>query len=113
MIYTVKTDRFKTEKYVESANRGLTNSKLVNYKEVLKSKDCEKVVFMGFLRGGNLIYNWAELHGIDFYYIDRPYWGDSRKTPYWMRCTKNQHVKTFVDNITFDDRFKQTFKVNW
>ena len=45
----------------------------------------------------------------DFYYIDRPYWGESRGTPYWMRCVKNEHVKTFVDNRP-DDRFKKTFK---
>ena len=110
MIYCVRTDRQNTEKYVESISRSLPNSKLVSYKEAINSTNAEKVAFMGFLRGGNLVYRWAELRGVDFYYIDRPYWGESRKTPYWMRCTKNQHVKTFIDNITFDDRFKQTFK---
>ena len=109
MIYCVKTERANTEKYVESISRGLSNSKLVSHKEVTNSTDAEKVAFMGFLRGGNLVYRWAELRGVDFYYIDRPYWGESRKTPYWMRCTKNQHVKTFIDNRP-DDRFKQTFK---
>ena len=109
MIYCVRTERHNTEKYIESISRGLPNSKLVSYKEAINSTDAEKVSFMGFLRGGNLIYRWAELRGVDFYYIDRPYWGESRGTPYWMRCTKNQHVKTFIDNRP-DDRFKQTFK---
>jgi len=109
MIYCVRTERHNTEKYVESISRGLPNSKLVSYKEAINSTDAEKVSFMGFLRGGNLVYRWAELRGVDFYYIDRPYWGESRGTPYWMRCTKNQHVKTIVDNKP-DDRFKQTFK---
>ena len=109
MIYCVRTERANTEKYVESISRGLPNSKLVSYKEVTSSTDAEKVAFMGFLRGGNLVYRWAEMRGVDFYYIDRPYWGESRKTPYWMRCTKNQHVKTFVDGRP-DDRFKQSFK---
>ena len=109
MIYCVRTERANTEKYVESISRGLPNSKLVSYKEVTNSTDAEKVAFMGFLRGGNLVYRWAEMRGVDFYYIDRPYWGESRKTPYWMRCVKNQHVKTFIDNKP-DDRFKKTFK---
>ena len=109
MIYCVRTNRQATTKYVENISRGLPNSKLVSYEEAINSTDAEKVAFMGFLRGGNLVYKWADRHGIDFYYIDRPYWGESRGTPYWMRCTKNQHVKTFIDNRS-DDRFKQTFK---
>jgi hypothetical protein len=109
MIYCVRTNRQATTKYVENISRGLPNSKLVSYEEAINSTDAEKVAFMGFLRGGNLVYKWANRHGIDFYYIDRPYWGESRSTPYWMRCTKNQHVKTFIDNRP-DDRFKQTFK---
>jgi hypothetical protein len=109
MIYCVKTERHNTEKYVESISRSLPNSKLVSYKEAVTSTDAKKVAFMGFLRGGNLVYRWAEARGIDFYYIDRPYWGESRKPPYWMRCTKNQHVKTFIDNRP-DDRFKKSFK---
>ena len=109
MIYCVKTDRHTTEKYIESASRGIRDSKIVPYNESIQSKNCEKVVFMGFLRGGNLVYRWAELTGIDFYYIDRPYWGESRRTPYFMRCTKNAHVKIFNDNRP-DDRFKKSFK---
>ena len=109
MIYCVRTNRQATTKYVENISKGLPNSKLVSYEEAINSTDAEKVAFMGFLRGGNLVYRWADRHKIDFYYIDRPYWGESRGTPYWMRCTKNQHVKTITDNRP-DDRFKQTFK---
>ena len=96
MIYCVRTERANTEKYVESISRGLPNSKLVSYKEVTNSTDAEKVAFMGFLRGGNLVYRWAEMRGVDFYYIDRPYWGESRKTPYWMRCTKTNTLKLLL-----------------
>jgi len=109
MNYGIKTSRPITEKYVEAAAKGM-NAKIVSHDKALASTDCNKVVFMGVLRGTHLVYRWAEAKGIDFYYIDRPYWGESRRTPYWMRCVKNQHVKTFVDNITFDDRFKKTFK---
>ena len=109
MNYGIKTNRPVTEKYVQAAARGM-DAKIVSHNEVMASTDCDKVVFMGVLRGTHLVYRWAEAKGIDFYYIDRPYWGESRRTPYWMRCVKNQHVKTFVDNITFDDRFKKTFK---
>ena len=108
MNYAVKTGRAVTEKYVEAAARGM-DAKIVSHKEVTTSTDCDKVVFMGVLRGTHLVYRWAEMKGIDFYYIDRPYWGESRGTPYWMRCSKNQHVKTFNDNRP-DDRFKKTFK---
>lgn len=109
MNYAVKTERAKTEKYVDSASKGMKDCTLTSYQNVLNSKDCDKVVFMGVLRGSNLIYKWAEKNKKDFYYIDRPYWGESRATPYWMRCVKNQHVKTFTDTRP-DDRFKQQFK---
>jgi len=108
MYYGVRTSRSATEKYVEAAARGM-NANVVSYKNVLNSNDCKKVVFMGVLRGTHLVYKWAEKNKKDFYYIDRPYWGESRGTPYWMRCVKNQHVKTFKDNRP-DDRFKKTFK---
>ena len=108
MNYGVKTNRTITEKYVQAAPKGM-DAKIVSHDEALASTDCDKVVFMGVLRGTHLVYRWAEMKGIDFYYIDRPYWGESRATPYWMRCVKNQHVKTFTDNRQ-DDRFKKTFK---
>ena len=110
MYYGVRTSRSATEKYVEAAARGM-NANVVSYRHVLNSNDCKKVVFMGVLRGTHLVYRWAEMKGIDFYYIDRPYWGESRRTPYFMRCTKNAHVKIFNDNRP-DDRFKKSFKEN-
>ena len=61
MNYAVRTERTKTEKYVESAARGMLNCKLTSHQEVLNSKDCNKVVFMGVLRGTHLIYNLAFL----------------------------------------------------
>ena len=84
MNYVVRTERANTEKYVESASKGIKDCKLTSYKDVLGSSDCNKVVFMGVLRGTNLVYKWAEKNKKDFYYIDRPYWGESRATPYWM-----------------------------
>ena len=95
MIYCVTTGRARTEKYIESFARG-ANAKITDYKSVIDSQDCDKVGFMGVLRGTNLVYQWAQQNNKDFYYIDRPYWGESRGTPYWMRCVKNQHVKTFI-----------------
>ena len=109
MNYAVRTERANTEKYVESASRGMANCKLTNYETVLSTTDFDKVVFMGVLRGTHLVYKHCQDNKKNFYYIDRPYWGESRATPYWMRCVKNQHVKTFVDHRP-DDRFKQQFK---
>ena len=108
MHYSVKTERTNTEKYIEAMNRGM-NGKIVDYQYLLNTNDCTKVTFMGVLRGTNLVYKWAQKNKKDFYYIDRPYWGDSRSTPYWMRCVKNQHVKTFVDNRP-DDRYKKYYR---
>ncbi len=108
MNFAVRTERAKTEKYVESAARGMPDCKLTNYETVVGTTDFDKVVFMGVLRGTHLVYKHAQEHNKDFYYIDRPYWGESRSTPYWMRCVKNEHVKTFVDHRP-DDRFKNTF----
>ena len=92
MNYAVRTERANTEKYVESASRGMANCKLTNYETVLSTTDFDKVVFMGVLRGTHLVYKHCQDNKKDFYYIDRPYWGESRATPYWMRCVKNQHV---------------------
>ena len=98
MNYGVKTNRTITEKYVQAAAKGM-DAKIISHDKVMASTDCDKVVFMGVLRGTHLVYRWAEMKGIDFYYIDRPYWGESRATPYWMRCVKNQHVKTFKETV--------------
>lgn len=108
MNYVVKTERANTEKYIDSMGRGM-KAQTVSYKDLLATKNCKKVSFMGVLRGANLVYNWAKENSIDFYYIDRPYWGESRGTPYWMRCVKNEHVKTFVDHRP-DDRYKKYYK---
>ena len=87
----------------------MPNCTLTNYETVLRDTNFDKVVFMGVLRGTHLVYKHAQKNKKDFYYIDRPYWGESRATPYWMRCVKNQHVKTFVDHRP-DDRFKKQYK---
>ena len=65
MNYAVKTERAKTEKYVDSASKGMKDCILTSYQNVLNSKDCDKVVFMGVLRGSNLIYKWAEKNKYD------------------------------------------------
>ncbi len=108
MFYCVRTERANTEKYIESIARG-SSGKIVNYQEVIQSKDCKKVAFMGVLRGTNIVYNWAKSNNKDFYYIDRPYWGESRGTPYWMRCVKNEHVLTTHQKRS-DDRYKKFYK---
>ena len=107
MFYCVRTERANTEKYIESIARGST-AQIVNYQNAMK-EDCDKVAFMGVLRGTNIVYNWAKENNKDFYYIDRPYWGESRATPYWMRCVKNEHVKTTHEQRP-DDRYKKYYK---
>ena len=107
MFYCVRTERANTEKYIESIARG-SNGKIVNYQQAMAT-DCDKVAFMGVLRGTNVVYNWAKENKKDFYYIDRPYWGESRGTPYWMRCVKNEHVKTKHEQRP-DDRYKKYYK---
>ena len=108
MFYCVRTERANTEKYIDAIARG-SKGQIVNYQHVLDSTDCNKVAFMGVLRGTNIVYNWAIQNRKDFYYIDRPYWGESRGTPYWMRCVKNEHVKTTHENRP-DDRYKKYYK---
>ena len=46
MNYAVRTERPNTEKYVESAARGMPNCKLTNYETVLNETNFDKVVFM-------------------------------------------------------------------
>lgn len=108
MFYCVTTGRQRTEKYIESFARG-ANAKITDYRSVLNSEDCDKVGLMGVLRGTDLVYKWAEKNKKDFYYIDRPYWGESRGTPYWMRCVKNDHVKQTHESRP-DDRYKKYYK---
>ena len=69
MNYAVRTERAKTEKYVESAARGMPNCKLTNYKTVCNTTQFDKVVFMGVLRGTHLVYRHAQKNNKDFSHI--------------------------------------------
>ena len=71
MNYAVRTERAKTEKYVESAARGMPNCKLTNYETVVGTTDFDKVVFMGVLRGTHLVYKHAQKNNKDFYYNEQ------------------------------------------
>ena len=66
MNYAVRTERAKTEKYVESAARGMPNCELTNYKTVCATTNFEIVVFMGVLRGTHLVYRHAKKNKKDF-----------------------------------------------
>ena len=93
MIYVSATNRKLTEKYVDWAVKGLPGSKKLQPTEILKKTDANKVVMFGVLRGTHLVYRWAEKNKIDFYYIDRPYWGETRNSPYYVKIVKNNHLK--------------------
>ena len=108
MIYLSNTDREVTEKYMVMAKKGMPNSVILPYHEVLKKQDAKKVWLFGILRGCNLVYEHCKQNKIDFYYMDRPYWGISRQKPYFLRIVKNDHVKNFIDERP-DDRFKASF----
>tara|TARA_R110000822_G_scaffold28159_2_gene83821 strand:+ start:1280 stop:2095 length:816 start_codon:yes stop_codon:yes gene_type:complete len=108
MIYLSKTHRSVTEKYIEFAHKGLPGSEILPYEQVLTKTDATKVWLFGLLRGTNLVYQHCVKNKIDFYYMDRPYWGISRQPPYFLRIVKNDHVKNFIDERP-DDRFKATF----
>ena len=70
MNYAVRTERANTEKYVESAARGMPNCKLTNYETVVGTTDFDKVVFMGVLRGTHLVYKHCQSNKKDL--IFRP-----------------------------------------
>ena len=108
MIYLSKTSRQVTEKYIDFAHRGMPGSQILPYEQVLAKKDATKVWLFGILRGTNLVYEHCQKNKIDFYYMDRPYWGISRQQPYFLRIVKNDHVKNFIDERP-DDRFKASF----
>ena len=108
MIYFSRTNRETTQKYIKFAKKGLPNSVELDPLDIVKKTDCDRVILFGILRGTNVVYRWAEEHNIDFYYMDRPYWGDSRSHPYWLRIVKNNHVKNNIEPRP-DDRFKKTF----
>ena len=64
-----------------------------NPTDIIKKTDCKKTVIFGVLRGTHLVYNWAKQNKIDVYYIDRPYWGETRNHPYYVKIVKNNHLK--------------------
>ena len=70
MNYAVRTERAKTEKYVESAARGMPDCKLTNFETVCSTTEFDKVVFMGVLRGTHLVYRHAQNNKKDFYFDD-------------------------------------------
>ena len=108
MIYVSSTNRQLTEKYVDWAVKGLPGSKKLSPKEIIEKKDCDRVVLFGILRGTHLVYRWAEQNKIDFYYMDRPYWGETRNNPYYIKIVKNNHLKNWHESRP-DDRFKKSF----
>lgn len=108
MIYLSKTNRSVTEKYITFCHQGLPGSKILDWKEILKKNDVDGLVFLGILRGSNLLYRWAEENNKNFYFIDRPYWGETRNFPYFQKIVKNGHIKTKLEDRP-DDRFKQSF----
>ena len=108
MIYVSSTDRQLTEKYVDWAVKGLPGSKKLSPMEIIGKKDCDQVVLFGILRGTHLVYRWAEQNKIDFYYMDRPYWGETRNKPYYTKIVKNNHLKNWQESRP-DDRFKKSF----
>jgi hypothetical protein len=108
MIYVSSTNRQLTEKYVDWASQGLPNSKKLQPLEIISKTDCTKTVIFGVLRGTHLVYRWAEKNKIDFYYMDRPYWGETRNMPYYVRIAKNNHLKNWFEERP-SDRFEKSF----
>lgn len=108
MIYLSQTHRDLTEKYIKFAHRGIPGSKILPYNKVLQRDDAEEIWLFGILRGTNLVYEHCVKNKINFYYMDRPYWGISRQEPYFLRIVKNGHVKNTIEDRP-DDRFKATF----
>lgn len=108
MIYLSKTNRTVTEKYIEFFHKGIKDSVISTTNDIPSKKDVEGVCFFGILRGTNLIWDFCKKNKINFFYMDRPYWGQSRTDPFWLRIVKNNHVKNFLENRA-DDRFKQSY----
>ncbi len=108
MIYVSNTNRKLTEKYVDWAVQGLPGAIKLQPVEIVKKNDCTKAVIFGVLRGTHLVYKWAQRNKIDFYYMDRPYWGETRNAPYYTKIVKNNHLKNWKEDRP-DDRFKKSF----
>ena len=108
MIYVSATNRKLTEKYVDWAVQGLPGAKKLEPIDIIKKTDCTKAVMFGVLRGTHLVYKWAQKNKIDLYYMDRPYWGETRNAPFFTRVVKNNHLKSWQENRP-PDRFKNSF----
>jgi len=108
MIYLSRTHRELTEKYIKFAQKGIPNSKILDYDKIIKLDDAKEVWLFGILRGTNLVYEHCAKNKINFYYMDRPYWGNSRQEPYFLRIVKNGHVKNQLEERP-KDRFESTF----
>jgi len=108
MNYLSKTNRHVTEKYIEFFKQGIPNSKILPHNECIQATDADSISLFGILRGTNLVYEHCQKNKIDFFFMDRPYWGLSRQAPYFLRIVKNDHVKNFIEERP-DDRFKATF----
>tara|TARA_S200000501_G_scaffold83444_1_gene75645 strand:+ start:1131 stop:1946 length:816 start_codon:yes stop_codon:yes gene_type:complete len=108
MIYVSATNRKLTEKYVDHAVKGLPNAIKLQPLEIINKKDASKVVIFGVLRGTHLVYTWAQKNKINFYYIDRPYWGETRNHPYYVKIVKNNHLKNWIEKRPYD-RFEKSF----
>ena len=94
MIYVSSTNRKLTERYVDWAVQGLPDAKKLEPTKIINKTDCTKAVMFGVLRGTHLVYKWAQQNKIDFYYMDRPYWGETRNSPFYTRIVKNDHIKS-------------------
>jgi len=108
MNYLSQTHRQITEKYIRFFKEGIPNSSIVPYRDCLSVENPESITLFGILRGTDMVYKHCVNNQIKFFFMDRPYWGMSRQVPYWLRITKNEHVKNFIEDRP-DDRFKATF----
>ena len=72
MIYLSRTERQLTEKYIDYCSRSFPGSKILKWSEIIKKDDVDKLIFLGVLRGTNVLYKWAKENKKDFYFLDRP-----------------------------------------
>jgi hypothetical protein len=106
--YLSTTQRTVTEKYINFFQRGIPNSQIEGYENILKKTDISSVSFFGILRGTNLLYKHCVKNAVPFYYMDRPYWGETRNHPFYVKVVKNNHLKNWME-IRPDDRYKKSF----
>jgi hypothetical protein len=106
--YLSTTQRSVTEKYINFFQKGIPSSQIDKYENILKKNNIASITMFGILRGTNLLYEHCVKNTVPFYYMDRPYWGESRMHPHWLRIVKNNHVKNIAER-RHDDRYKKTF----